>query len=609
MDRDGLICRSIYENPDLTQRELASLLRVSLGSANRLIGECAKNGLIVNGSEHGKYALTEKGKAYLETFRVDGALILAAGFGSRFVPLTFETPKGLLEVFGERMIERQIRQLHEAGVTDITIAVGYLKEKFEYLIDKYGVRLLYNPEYASKNTLATVFHARKLFAGRNMYLLPSDIWLRQNPYHRYECGAWYSAVYMDGPTSEWCLTYNKKNRITSVTIGGADSWVMYGPAYFSRAFSDAFLPLLEAAYRRPGTEPDHWEQVVLEEIDRLELYMNFQPANQVYEFENLEELRQFDPHYQNHSDNEAMQLIARVFQIPESEIQNIRCLKSGMTNQSFIFEVQNAHYICRIPGAGTEKLINRQEEHDAFEAVAPLHITETILYFDSGTGYKIAKYYEGSRNADAQSPADMAACMALLRRLHGSGIRVGHTFRFRDKISFYESLCCGRQAMLFEDYREVRGWMDCLMDRLERLNRPLCLSHIDSVADNFLFLKDGSVRLIDWEYAAMHDPLIDVSMCGIYSYYTEEQMDGLLRLYLERDPSEEERFAVYAYAALGGFLWALWAVYKSMEGREFGEYTLIMYHYAKQYYRKILRLRLLSLEPLNHTAGENGRKL
>lgn len=80
-----------------------------------------------------------------------GAVITAAGFGSRFVPLTFETPKGLLEVFGERMIERQIKQLHEAGITDITIIVGYLKEKFEYLIDKYQVKLLYNPEYATKN--------------------------------------------------------------------------------------------------------------------------------------------------------------------------------------------------------------------------------------------------------------------------------------------------------------------------------------------------------------------------------------------------------------------------------------------------------------------------
>ena len=126
MDRYGLICRSIYEDSDVTQRELSSILGISLGSVNKLVGECLKDGLIQNHSEYGKYSLTEKGMEYLEQYRVDGAVITAAGFGSRFVPLSFETPKGLLEVFGERMIERQIRQLHEAGITNITLFVGYL---------------------------------------------------------------------------------------------------------------------------------------------------------------------------------------------------------------------------------------------------------------------------------------------------------------------------------------------------------------------------------------------------------------------------------------------------------------------------------------------------
>lgn len=125
---------------------------ISLGTVNGLVKECLAEGYIAeeeNGKE--KYLiLLEKGKELLKPYKVDGALIIAAGFGSRFVPLTFETPKGLLEVFGERMIERQIKQLHEVGIHDITIAVGYLKEKFEYLIDKYDVKLLYNPEYSCK---------------------------------------------------------------------------------------------------------------------------------------------------------------------------------------------------------------------------------------------------------------------------------------------------------------------------------------------------------------------------------------------------------------------------------------------------------------------------
>ena len=177
MDRYGLICRSIWENPAITQRELAQILDVSLGTVNNLMKECIQKGYISpSANDSGQSVLLPAGKELLESYKVDGAVILAAGFGSRFVPLTFETPKGLLKVFGERMIERQIRQLREAGIEDITVVVGYLKEKFEYLIDKYQVKLLYNPEYSCKNTLATVYHARKLLQGRvNGYVISLDM--------------------------------------------------------------------------------------------------------------------------------------------------------------------------------------------------------------------------------------------------------------------------------------------------------------------------------------------------------------------------------------------------------------------------------------------------
>lgn len=128
-----------------------------------------------------------------------------------------------------------------------------------------------------------------------------------------------------------------------------------------------------------------------------------------------------------------------------------------------------------------------------------------------------------------------------------------------------------------------------LLDRLDALDRPKTLAHIDSNTDNFLMLPDGSVRLIDWEYSGMCDPLIDISMCALYSYFDEEAVEKLIQIYLGRDASEEEHLVVWSYLALGGFLWALWAIYKASLGEEFGEYTLIMYRYAKHYYRKVFR--------------------
>ncbi|MCD8084094.1 MAG: phosphotransferase [Clostridiales bacterium] len=591
MDRIGLICRYLKENPHASQRELAAKTGLSLGTVNTLIKECAAKRLIAQGkSVAGTYELTDLGNDTLERFRVDGALILAAGFGSRFVPLTFETPKGLLDVFGERMIERQIRQLREVGVTDITVAVGYLKEKFEYLTDRYGAKLIYNPEYASKNTLATIYYCRSALEGRNMYILSSDNWLRDNMFHTYECGAWYSSSYMNGKTSEWVLSCNKKGRITDVQVGGEDAWVMYGPAYFSREFSATFLPLVEQAYQTPGTEAFYWEEILREHIDELEMDINRQPADQVYEFENLEELRAFDPKYQNHSDNAALRLVSQVFRAPESEVHEIRCLKSGMTNKSFLFTLRGRSYICRIPGPGTELLINRKQEAAVYDAIRPLNLSEHVIYINGQTGYKIAEYYEGARNADPESREDMEICMSLARRLHTSGLTVRHRFDIRERIDFYESLCKAHGGTRFEDYETIRAQMDELMEQLEQLGRPEVLSHIDVVADNVLILPDGSSRLIDWEYAGMCDPLIDIAMCAIYSYYSEEKVEDLMELYFQRSPTAEERFVVYSYIALGGFLWSLWAVYKSSLGEEFGEYTMIMYRYARNYYKKIKNL-------------------
>jgi len=614
MDKYALLCRCIYEDNQITQREVAKKMNISLGTANGLVKQCLDSGLIEM-AEDGHYILLKKGEELLEQYRVDGALIIAAGFGSRFVPLTFETPKGLLEVFGERMIERQIKQLHEVGIYDITIVVGYLKEKFDYLIDKYDVKLLYNNEYSNKNTLTTLYHAREILRGRNMYLLSSDNWMRENMFHTFECGAWYSAVHTDTDTSEWCLSLNKKNLIQEVQVGGHNCWFMYGPVFMSAQWLEQYLPVLEAYYHLPGTEPFYWEHVYMELLDgtavkRLadagiqevngipinklgphlfDMYANPQSDTNVYEFENLEELRLFDSRYQTRSDNQAMELIAQVFQIPESDIHDIRCLKAGMTNKSFLFQVNGKHYICRIPGPGTELLINRKEEKAVYDTVKPLDITEHIIYFNGDTGYKIAEYYENARNADASNWDDMEKCMSVLKRLHNSGLTVNHRFNVRERIHFYENLCLSHNGIPFEDYQEVRGWMMELLDRLDAMNRPEYLSHLDGNVDNFLFLPDGGIRLIDWEYAGMCDPLIDIAMAAIYSYYKETEVDRLMETYLNRTPTDVERQVVYSYVALGGFLWSLWAVYKSAIGEEFGEYTLIMYRYAKTYYRKILR--------------------
>ena len=586
-DKLALLLRELSNEPGLTQRALASRVRTSLGSVNALLSEAKSAGLLNEDA-----TLTSAGQKYLEPFRVDGAVILAAGFGSRFVPLTYERPKGLLKVNGERMIERQIRQLREVGITDITLVVGYLKEAFEYLIDLYGVKLLYNPDFSTMNNISSVYHAASLFEGRNMYLLSSDNWMRENLFHTYEPGSWYAAVHVSGETREWVLHYNKKEVITGVEVGGRDADVMYGPVYLSRAFSAALLPALKEAYRTPGKEQYYWENVYLDLLAAKKappLSVNLQPDGVIYEFENLEELRAFDASYRDHSDSRAMALISEVFQVPESQITGIECLKAGMTNRSFLFRIKGKASICRIPGEGTEKLIDRRAEGESYRAIAPLGLAEELIYFNPENGYKISVYYEDARSADPESEADLRACMEVLKKLHRAPCRVSQRFDLGERIAFYESLCLEKGEIPFLDYAEVREKMNRLLSWIHGLQRPETLSHIDPVYANFLFTGEG-IRLIDWEYAGMADPLIDFAMATIYAEKDFAYAKRLLDYYGDTDvPRERAEQLVIAYMALGGFLWALWAVYKEALGVSFGTYPLTQYRYAKEGYAHLAK--------------------
>lgn len=624
MNRNILILRTIAEDKTVTQRGLSRKCGLGLGTVNSTVKKMMEDGCIEK--KDSCLFVTEKGFEILRDHRTERAVIMAAGFGSRFVPLTLETPKGLLEVLGEPMIERQIRQLHDAGISDIYIIVGYMKERFEYLTDKFGAKLIYNPEFTDKNTLASLYHARDAIKGANTYILSSDNWMRENLYHSYEPDAWYAAAHSEGDTSEWVLETDAKGRITDTYPGGRDCDYMYGPAYFTKEFSDIFIPVLEKYYQMPGTENYYWEHVLMEllngraakrlaayfgltkEIRTLmcpDIYINLQKEDIIYEFENLEELRRFDKKYENDSGSKAMQLVSRVFGVEESEIQRIRCLKSGMTNNSWLFTLKGKSYISRIPGEGTDKLIDRRQEAAVYEAVRPLDITEELIYFDPETGYKISRFYENSRNASALKDNEMQQCMELLRKMHSSGVSVSHAFDIGERLSYYEKLILEASgfdadsigseeleaklavSVPFKDYPEVRRRKDELLKWLESINRPVVLAHIDPVPDNFIFLPDGELRLIDWEYAGMADPFIDISMCAIYSFMDEERIIRLSEMYLHRKPLPQERDIIYAYAALGGLLWSLWGIYKEKLGVQFTDYTIKMYRYFKTYSAKL----------------------
>lgn len=267
---------ALHDGKASSQRDVATQADVSLGTVDNIMKKMREDGLM-NG-----FTLTEAGEAALAPYKVDNAIIMAAGLSSRFVPLSYERPKGVLRVRGEVLIERQIRQLKEAGINDITVVVGYMKEAFFYLEDAFGVKILVNEQYANRNNNSTLMLVRQQLG--NTYICSSDDYFTENVFRPYVYEAYYAASYFPGKTDEYCLKTARDGRITGVTVGGADVWAMMGRVYFDRAFSETFRRVLEEDYGKPETAPKLWEDIYIDHIKELRMVMKPYEDGVVYEF-------------------------------------------------------------------------------------------------------------------------------------------------------------------------------------------------------------------------------------------------------------------------------------------------------------------------------------
>lgn len=198
-------------------------------------------------------------------YKVDNAIIMAAGVSSRFAPLSYETPKALTNVRGEILIERQIRQLHEAGIRDIYIIVGYKAEQFEYLQSKMGVCLIKNEAYMERNNHSSIYAAKDVI--RNTYICSADNYFRINPFESQVNDSYYAALYSDGETNEWCMQTDENGYIADVRVGGSNAWYMLGHAFWCEKFSKRFLDFLEEEYDLPQTKGLFWENIFINHLD------------------------------------------------------------------------------------------------------------------------------------------------------------------------------------------------------------------------------------------------------------------------------------------------------------------------------------------------------
>lgn len=497
------------------------------------------------------------------------------------VPINTETPKGLLEIHGEPLIERLIKQLHEVGVSDIYVIVGFMKEQYEYLIDLYGVRLIVNTEYATKNNLHSIKLAAKYLG--NSYIIPCDIWCAENPFNQHELYSWY--MVSDHLSGDSSVRVNRKMELVTVT-GSGEGNTMLGITYLVKkdaAYVNERIHQLASDQRYDGA---FWEESLYAK-NKMIIPAKLVPADVAVEINTYEQLRELDSN-SNQLKSDAIETASKALNTTPEAITRITVLKRGMTNRSFLFNCNGHKYIMRIPGEGTDKLINRKQEANVYQKINNKHICDNIVYINPENGYKITEFIEGTRVCDPLNIMDVQKCMSKLRSFHEMNLQVDHEFDLFRQIDFYESLWDGRKS-IYKDYYQTKANVMSLKPYIDSQPQKRGLTHIDAVPDNFLFSTDPdqqeTIRLIDWEYAGMQDPHVDIAMFCIYSFYDKAQIDQTIQFYFKNNCPDSTRIKIYCYIAVCGLLWSNWCEYKRSLGVDFGEYSLRQYRYAKDYYK------------------------
>lgn len=275
--------------------------------------------------------------------KVTNAIIMAAGTSSRFAPLSYERPKALFEVNGEILIERQIKQLREVGILDICVVTGYRAEQFDYLKRKYNVELLYNDQYLFRNNNSSIYSARDRL--KNSYICSADNYFKYNVFETEVKESYYSAVYSVGHTNEWCIQTDENDYIRDVKIGGENAWYMLGHAFWNEEFSSRFIKFLEAEYPLEETKPMFWEDIFIRHISELNMKIKRYPDDVIFEFDSMEELREFDPSYVSDTRSTILKDIVSKLNGEESEITQISPFKEkDLAASGFYFSFRGMKY-------------------------------------------------------------------------------------------------------------------------------------------------------------------------------------------------------------------------------------------------------------------------
>lgn len=279
------------KNETYSQRDIASALGISLGGVNKLIKELNELGYCCENK------ITDEGVKALEPYRVKRAVFIAAGFGSRMVPITLNTPKPLVRVHGKKIIETLLDAVVEAQIEEIVIVRGYLGEQFDQLLKKYpNIKFIENTMFNETNNISSVYLCRELL--QNAYILEGDLVLH-NPklITKYQYETNYLGIPVES-TDDWCFYAQDNGVVKKMAIGGTNCHKMVGISYWTAADGARLSEDVAKVFTAPGGKERYWDQVALEyHLGEYDVHIRECSQDDIVEIDTFNELKAIDSIY------------------------------------------------------------------------------------------------------------------------------------------------------------------------------------------------------------------------------------------------------------------------------------------------------------------------
>ena len=263
----------------------------------------------------------------------------------------------------------------------------------------------------------------------------------------------------------------------------------------------------------------------------------------------------------------------------------------GMTNHSYkVTRNDGEEYVVRIPGEGTEELINRFDERKSTELACRLGIDSELLYFGDD-GAKVMRFIcdpQPISEGIMQKRENLVQAAAIFRKLHTCGVDTGVRFEVFEMVDLYERLIRKENVVVYDDYEDVKDTVYTIKKAVDATGiAPKVPCHNDSLIGNWVIDKSGNLYLIDWEYSGMNEAMWDLACLSIEAGYTETNDLELMDAYYKRNATSDEKKRFIASKLYVDYLWTLWGLVRIPFDGSF------MQEYADQRYERLKRNMLV----------------